>query len=343
MSVDLKPLENQSKLLFEIELKPLQGSRFQPTGFPNLGAATYQTKDGQHLLVESPQSMANRMEAVCWDSVSEKPVAALAGISYVRVERQEKGKEKKFLTSSMTEAHRINSPYVLEGSDDSFLKKLKSEFAVLSVGPIDRKLLAETLLKYDAGSLLHGVFLAKSELAGGRLRVARALSAFIEAEGVRPAISGGVKNDHVNPSGDTGKGFGNVPFTREEFVADCVRLYINVDLSQIRGYGLGKDVEDLLILLALFKIRSLLDADLDLRTACKFEINSAAIKALRSVEFSLPARADLESALKDAIAKCKTQMEVTSVVYNDELSKGKGKKDAPADSTVDEDGTNEDK
>ena len=39
--------------------RPVQGDRFQPTGFPSLGAATYQTKDGVKLLVESAQSMAN--------------------------------------------------------------------------------------------------------------------------------------------------------------------------------------------------------------------------------------------------------------------------------------------
>lgn len=323
MNVDLKALENQNKLLFEIELKPVQGHRFQPTGFPSLGAATYQTKDGQHLLVESPQSMANRFETVCWDDVAKKPVAALEKISYIRVERKEKGKESKYLTSSIMEAHRINSPYILEGSDDSFIKKLKSDLAVMTEGPIDRKLLAEKLLLYDAGSLLHGVFLAKKELAGGRLRVARALSAFIEADGVRPAVSGGVKNDHVNPSGDTKSGFGNVPFSREEFVADRLALYINLDLAQIRGYGLGKVAESLLILLALFKIRAVLDADLDLRTACKLEKAGAEIEAKRPEGFMLPARKDIESALKEAAEKCSKMMTVTTVHFDDELKKGK--------------------
>ncbi len=33
-------LQNEPRLLIEAELKPVQGSRFQPTGFPDLGAAT---------------------------------------------------------------------------------------------------------------------------------------------------------------------------------------------------------------------------------------------------------------------------------------------------------------
>src|SRR3546814_4294668 len=85
-------------------------------------------------------------------------------------------------------------------------------------GFVDLKKLAKVLLGLDVNTLLHGVFLAKKELAGGRLRLPRALSAFIEAKDSKVAASGGVKNDAVNPSGDTAKGFGNVPFSRDEFV-----------------------------------------------------------------------------------------------------------------------------
>ncbi len=242
----LKPLDGVSRLLMTVPLKPLQGDRFQPTGFPSLGAATYQTKDGAKLLVESNQSMANRLETTCWDMATNTPVATLNGISHVTVTR--KG---AFLTDSMLEAHRINSPYLLEGSDKTFFNQIKTELGGLAEGPIDRRKLAEVLLKYDVGSLIHGVFLAKKELAGGRLRIARALSAFIEASGAAVAASGGVKNDHVNPSGDTKAGFGNVPFARDEFVADRIDLHINLDLAQIRGYGLGERAERLLVLLAL--------------------------------------------------------------------------------------------
>ena len=143
----------------------------------------------------------------------------------------------------MLEAHRITSPYLLESKDRSFFDKLKADLGGLEEGPIDRKKLAQVLLKYDVGSLIHGVFLAKKDLAGGRLRVSRALSAFIEASDVEVVASGGVKNDHVNPSGDTKRGFGNVPFARDEFVAKRIECHINLDLAQIRGYGLEQNVE----------------------------------------------------------------------------------------------------
>jgi CRISPR-associated protein Csb1 len=38
MALDLSSLKDAPRLLIEALLKPLQGSRFQPTGFPNLGA-----------------------------------------------------------------------------------------------------------------------------------------------------------------------------------------------------------------------------------------------------------------------------------------------------------------
>ena len=330
MSLDLTPLSKVSKLLFRIPLVPVQGSRFQPTGFPSLGAATYQTREGVSLLVESPQSMANRLEAVCWDEAARKPKAALDGISFVRVNRH-----GSYLTSSITEAHRLNSPYLLEGSDKTFFNELKTALGGLADGPIDRKLFAQKLLHYDVGCLLHGVFLAKKELAGGRLRFSRAISAFIEADGVRPAVSGGVKNDYVNPSGDTKQGFGNVPFARDEFTAESISLYVNLDLAQIRGYGLGPAVERLLVLLALWKLRSLLDGALRLRTACDLEPKDAAFVAIRPAGFALPSSAALDAEVAAAIAACRSDMVETVVTFNDKYNKGKG--EGKADTMKDDD------
>ena len=340
--VDLASLAGASRVLFTIPLRPVQGDRFQPTGFPGLGAATYQTKDGSKLLVESAQSMANRLETVLWDPAANQPVAAAKGLSHITVQRQ-----GAFLTDSMLEAHRINSPYILEGSDRTFFNTLKVELGGLEEGPINRRVLSEKLFKFDIGSLIHGVFLAKKELAGGRLRIARALSAFIEATATRVAASGGVKNDHVNPSGDTKSGFGNVPFARDEFTADRIDLHVNIDLAQIRGYGLGANAERLLILLALYKVRRLLDGDLRLRTACDLTpVDPTAIVATKPT-FTLSSAADLESALTAAIAACATAMVHTTVTFNDVLKKGKnddkdeGKDDETDDATDGDDAAKE--
>jgi CRISPR-associated protein Csb1 len=310
MSSILNGLADENRVLFTVKLTPVQGSRFQPTGFPDLGAATYQAGESSCLLVESAQSMANRMETACWDETQEKPVQALEGISFIRVEQ-----DGKYLTSSMTEAHRLNSPYILESKDKTFMDTLKSDLECLATGPINRSLFTKTVLKYDANSLLHGLFLAKKELAGGRLRISRALSAFIEAESIQVAASGGVKNDHVDPQGETAKGFGNVPFHREEYTAGSINAYFNIDLNQIRGYGLGKEAEDMLTLLALYKIRALLGGNLRLRTACDLEVVEESITATRPSSFKLPELAEITPALASAISACKDSMSVTTVNY----------------------------
>lgn len=336
--VDLSPLNSATRLLLTVPLKPVQGDRFQPTGFPSLGAATFQTKDGPKLLVESAQSMANRLEATCWDASSNAPISAMSGVSHVVVTRK-----NKFLTDSMLESHRINSPYLLEGKDRKFFDTLKAELGGLEEGPIDRRKLGEALLKYDIGSLLHGVFLAKKDLAGGRLRVARALSAFIEATGTAVAASGGVKNDHVNPSGETKSGFGNVPFSRDEYVADRIDCHINLDLAQIRGYGLGENVERLLVLMAIYKVRKLLDGDLRLRTACDLEpVDRTNVVATRPEGFQLPALPDIENALRTAIDDCKPLMVQTTVTFEDDIKKAKDdKKPKDGDDSGEDDGDTE--
>jgi CRISPR-associated protein Csb1 len=299
MSIDLSKLDKHHDLLFDVPLKVRQGQRFQPTGFPDLGAAEFDSPQGRSLLVESAQSMANRLEAACWDDSANDLVEELRGLSYVKVVIGERD-GTKYLTSSVTDSHRLNSPYVLESKDQSFFKTLQSELGALERGPVDRKLLARTLLKFDAGSLVHGVFLAKEQLAGGRLRVARALTAFIEANGVKVAASGGSKQDHVDPTGKAygqggaEKGFGHVPFPRDEYTAETITLYASVDLAQIRGYGLDDSQTNLLILLALFKLRAFIDSPMRLRTACTLEARGRDDIESRNVAgFKLPARKDL--------------------------------------------------
>lgn len=308
----LKPLATVPRLLLEVHLQPLQGTRFQPTGFPNLGAATYDGPNGERmLLVESAQSMANRLEAVCWDKPSDDWVPPLKGLPLVVVVKKSKDKDSKetneSLTNSVLEAHRINSPYILEGKDKSVLQSLKSQLAEMEEGPVDIKKLAAVLLKLDTNALIHGVFLAKSDLAGGRLRLPRALSSFIEAGEVKEAQSGGVKNDHVKPGkgneGQTSKeGFGNVPFARSEFTSAKIIAYFNLDLAQIRAFGLGDSVTQLLIALALFKIQTLLDSGLRLRTACDLEVKESGIVVKRPKGFVLPTLDEIKTVLPGLIA-----------------------------------------
>jgi CRISPR-associated protein Csb1 len=289
MPLDFTALKDLPRLLIEAKLKPLQGARFQPTGFPNLGAATYQGPGGvDMLLVESAQSMANRLEAVCWDEVNDDWVAPLKGLPLVKVV----DKDGRPLTNSVLEAHRINSEYIARAKGFDVIAK---DIGFKKDHPFDvRKQLVPALLKYDPNTLLHGVFL---EEIGGVIRLPRTLSAFIEAEGVRVAASGGVKINRVEPTLKEGEG--NVPYARDEYTGK-VTAYFNLDLAQIRAFGLGENAEKLLIAIALFKIQKLFDVGLRLRTACDLTLDGDPV-VKRPEKFPLPSRKGLENDLPSLI------------------------------------------
>jgi len=282
-------------------LRPLQGDRFQSTGFADLGPARYRLHDGtEMLLVESAQSVANRLEAVCWDEANGRLVPELEGMSVIVVQRP----GGRSLTNSLLEAHRINSPYILEGKDSTVFDLLKRDVAGMEEGPVDIRLLARTVFRYDANAVLHGLFLAKKELAGGRLRLPRLLSGFVEARGVEVAESGGVKNDRVNPSGDTKQGFGNVPFHRTEFTAGEITAFFNFDVAQLLGYGLGDEPSEFLLALALYKIRRFLSRGLRLRTACDLEPTGELV-ATRPEGWQIPTEADLGESVRERVTDCR--------------------------------------
>lgn len=267
-------LDNQPRLLIEAELKPVQGNRFQPTGFPDLGAANYKRPDGtQMLLVESAQSMANRLEEVCWNKANDEIIPSLKGLSHVVVDL---GNGMK--TSSIQEAHRLSSYYLIERTHLKDI--LKQQIGSSLDGILDVRKLANALFKIDVGSVVHGVFIAKKDVFGGRARLQRLVSSFIEAEDVEVVASGGVKLDRIDPKGGTSQegtkgaeeGRGNVPYARTEFSAKRVVAYFNLDLTTMRGYGLGDKAETLLVALALFKMLRFLNDGTRLRTACDLEL-----------------------------------------------------------------------
>ncbi|RMG33876.1 MAG: type I-U CRISPR-associated protein Cas7 [Planctomycetota bacterium] len=327
MSTATSALADQKRLLLSVPLRPVQGHRFQPTGFPDLGAATYQAPIDENrsvscLLVESPQSMANRLEATIWDSGNNELIDCCKGLSYVRVNDP----DGNYLTSSIEEAHRLNSVYIEAADERAFHKKLKEETGFDEKRPVNRGQFLKTVFRYDCNSLLHGVFL---ESVGGRLRVARAVSSFIEADNVEVVASGGVKNDKVRPGTESGsektaaEGYGNVPFPREEYAAERITAYFNLDLAQIRSYGLPDPAEQLLIALGLYKIRALLDGDLRLRTACDFVVaTEGAIEADRPSGFVLPDLEELASEVRAAVDACRDaelfagENGVTTVTYS---------------------------
>lgn len=258
-----------SRTVIEAELVPLAGSLIQPTGFPDLGAAEF---GNDQLLVESAQSMANWLEGTTWDSARNDQVAELSALPYVRIV----GSEHEFLSSSRLEAHRLASAYIMEGKVGTVdgEKWLEERLGLAKGKPLDSRAVARSCFRLDPVSLVHGVFFARKNWPW-QPKIARAVTSFVEACGVKPAVSGGVKRDVVineAAPGDTARGYGTVPHHRVEYTADTITAYFTVDHAQFRSYGLSEPATALLEALADFEIGTLLDRGLRLRTRCDLEV-----------------------------------------------------------------------
>lgn len=295
-------LPDGPRILVEATLSPIQGTRFQPTGFPDIGAATYRLADGtQMVLVESEQSVANRLESVCWDHGSGKLVAALENMPYVQVV----DKEGAPLTASILEAHRLNSVYIEKS--EFFGETLTPTIGYDKKKPTDLRALAKALCRFDPNSLVHGTFL---ESIAGTLRLPRVLSGFVEARDVNVVSSGGVKNDRVTPEtkGSDRKaadGYGNVPFHRDEYTAGSITAYFKLDLALVRSFGLSEDVNRFLVALSLWKVRVFLDEGLRLRTSCDLDVEDISVS--RPQDFKLPTREALEKELSRLVKAIREQ------------------------------------
>ncbi|MBN1296308.1 type I-U CRISPR-associated protein Cas7 [bacterium] len=307
-------LKKTSRVLIQADLEPVQGSRFQPTGFPDLGAGVFERPDGTRMiLVESAQSMANRLEKVCLDGDGPEIEENLKGLPYVIVQLHgdvKRDKEEEVLhidtwTSSLVEAHRLNSPFIITCPEFSKPFVQKMEYAAGKL--LDWHKIASAIFAYDPNSLIHGIFFAN--LGDGRVRLPRALSAFIEAEGIREAVSGGVKNNAFDPTGKIRVSglekdvYGNVPYHRTEYTAQRITAYFNLDIGLFRGYHLKTPAYDLLIALSFYKIRKFLEGGLRLRTACDFKVKGD-VRVIEPSGYSLPDTDQLTRQLRNAIDAC---------------------------------------
>jgi CRISPR-associated protein Csb1 len=340
MPINLTPLDAASRLIVEAELKVATGGggRFQPTGFPDLGPALFRGADGANwLLVESPQSMANRLERVCWVDGNEETDRvggyndACKGIPYVLATDT----DGRPLTASTLEAHRLSSPYIWDTQpfpdpDDQskqitlpdYLKRL---FSLADNRLVPWKKVATGLIKVDPGCLLHGIWFNEASFAGGKVRLTRSLSAYIEARDPSTANFGFQKRDGVSDRTDkdagqsAAEGYGSVIGPKQHFTSAEVKAYFQIDLERLRSYGLPKEQVQALVAWAIYKIRRVLvasrDGVADLRTECKFE--SVKIKAEtvhqdtgKKDDFDLP---EIGEDLKAAFKPLKTQAEQLKV------------------------------
>ncbi len=326
MSYDPERFLGAPRVVVKARLNPLIGTRFQPTGFPNLGAAEYQlpsrdqAKRIKCLLVESPQSIANHLEKTIWDDSSDDVLPDFQGLPYVRAIVDGEP------TDSIQEAHRLNSPYLVEGLKAQLMaraeikekkkvasgKKVAKNDDVAADGEdsesssgVDTRKLARAVFYYDPNSVLHGVFLEKIV---GLARLTRVVSGFIEATGVEVVQSGGVKNDRVDPSGKryggAAKGFGNVPYSKAEYAAETIEASFSFDAARLRAYGFAPEAQRLLLSLALWKIGTFLNDGARLRTACDLIGDESGLVVQIPNGVAFPARPELLADVKAQIAQC---------------------------------------
>lgn len=275
------------RTILKLRLEPILGSRFQPTGFPDLGAATFKRSgtDRDALIVESVQSMANRFEQTTWDEARNDQPEPLDGVPYVRIVDA----DRQFLTTSRHEAHRLAAAYVMDGRFDDDTDKtgedwLQEQFKLVKGQPLDQQQVARVTMGLDPLSLVHGVFFARGRWPW-QPKIARAVTCFIEAYDVQEANSGGVKRDSVSSAGgNADTGYGMVPHQRTEYTASSILALLSIDHDQLRSYGLGEAGVELLEALIEFEIASLFGGGLRLRTACDLAVGDVESGELPSVE-----------------------------------------------------------
>ncbi|HMO16225.1 MAG TPA: type I-U CRISPR-associated RAMP protein Csb1/Cas7u [Pirellulaceae bacterium] len=315
MPLDLSPLDTASRLLVEATLRvaPGSGGRFQPTGFPDLGPALYKgvrttpSSDSQNssatesvdmLLVESVQSMANRLEEVCLQG--EDYNEDCQGIPYVRV--LDAHSDNAFLTSSVREPHRLGSPYILGKKKSWTDYKVEFEKALNAkkARPVHIWKMVPEIFRRDPGCVLHGVFLDDID---GRIRLPRLVSAYIEACSPSQANSGGVYRGEVTASD-------NIPYPRQEFTSHAITASFIFHMSTLKGYGLDAPKNRFLQSWAFYKIDRFLNQYLRLRTACEFDVAELNVsldgqpKDLGGGEGKWPSSPDILKAFTDARDAC---------------------------------------
>jgi CRISPR-associated protein Csb1 len=312
-----------TRTTYALSLKPTAGYRFQPTGFPNLGAATFDRPAPgggwvKALHVESPQSMANRLEATTWDPAERQQVGALAGVPYVQVVNA----DGEFLTSSRLEAHRLASAYIVESAVDGQTGSewLRNRLGIVKGAAVDHRQLANAIFELDPLSLIHGVFFARGDWPW-QPKVARAITCFIDADDVRVAASGGVKTDSVDTEGgNTDTGYGMVPHQRIEYTAQAITAYVTIDRQQISSYGLSRTREELLNALIDYEVAHLFGGGgLRLRTACDLEVAESGD--------DLPSQAEAAKRVSDAVQALSGELADVHTVQWSGRAKKAGKAD----------------
>jgi CRISPR-associated protein Csb1 len=201
----------------------------------------------------------------------------------------------RVVTTSLTEGHRIASDYFLDArrlvdgnvpEEGSFRDLLRREFQLIEVKkdktyfipPEAWWSIYTTLFRYDPNSLVHGVLFAKEQI-----KISRVLTAHLEAFGAARVGRSGVKFDQLKKTLS-----GQPIFGVDEETAREIRATFIIDLALLRSYGrdgrdgsagvgLTRNQKQLLLALALWKVRELLGRTFSYRSGCKLRTRELAI------------------------------------------------------------------
>ena len=266
-----------NRIIIEASLEPIF-STIQPAFFIDVGHSLYTQPltNKQCLIVDSPQSVANYLEAVTWNALEQKLVDILAGLPYIELQKKvEKVKDTKTVASSITLPHRLGTGYFAKHNDSQLKNILTEEISQYGLYP--------TLFKYDPNSIIHGCFL--SHLGSTEIhRIPRLLTGRIEAKNVVAVSLGGTSKDPLSASGKdwdmdffekdskgnkfkpSKLGLGNLPYHAEEYACETVSAKFIINCNLIEATGLPKSAQDLLNAIAQWKILKFLDSSIRLRT-----------------------------------------------------------------------------
>jgi CRISPR-associated protein Csb1 len=314
----LDPKTGPLRLTLVAKLRPLgELDRFQPAGFPEIGHVIYEApkREGANgtyepvCIVDSAASMANHLEMVCLRAPHDPElVEELAGLPYVRcvtdkgwpnVERTvPEGGDPEIVVTTFTEGHRLASTYFVGNQGKRLFKeKDKSKLADKAfadefqhdckIKPLGKKThpgfdtwwdVFSRVFRHDPNSLVHGVLFPQWQV-----KIARLLTAHLEARGARRVDRAGIKFDRL------GKTVSGQPiFAVDDEVAQEIRATFVIDLALVRSFGHGKPEDkdrrglhdkqkELLVALALWKIGRLLRAPYRYRTGCDLECVSLSV------------------------------------------------------------------
>jgi CRISPR-associated protein Csb1 len=311
-------------LIITAHLNPVSGEdRFQPAGFPQVGHVIYDAPRGKDsiekvCIVDSAASMANHLEKVCLSNGRDVDLHEnLDGLPYVVcVTDGLKDGERRAVTSTLKEGHRLASDYFLDGqiNGKKFREILRGEFGIKEVKkdktyftyPENWGDIYKTIFKYDPNSLIHGVLFAKEQV-----KINRMLTAHMDAYGAKRVGTSGVKFD---PLGKTTSG--QPIFSVDEETANAIRATFVLDIALLRSdgrekNGLNQEQKRLLLELALWKIQRLLSQPFRFRSNCFLQCAKIELRDETQIyNESLP-----QLNIRDTIKKCKFENPVTKVYY----------------------------